>query len=69
MDQINQFKMNKSTGNINIFWKKYIKKPIYQCRSEIQNTSKTFENFLSPVEKNMEYRDLTFDEFEKVSSQ
>ena len=34
--------------------------------SKIQNTSKTFEDFLFPVEKNMEYRGLTFEEFEKV---
>ena len=32
----------------------------------MQNTSKTFEDFLFPVEKNMEYRDLTFEEFEKA---
>ena len=34
--------------------------------SKIQNTSKAFENFLFPVEKNMEYRDLTFEEFQKA---
>ena len=34
--------------------------------SKIQNTSKTFEDFLFPVQKNMEYRDLTFKEFEKA---
>ena len=34
--------------------------------SKIQNTSKTFENFLFPVQKNMEYKDLTFEEFEKA---
>ena len=34
--------------------------------SKIQNTSKTFENFLFPVQKNMEHRGLTFEEFEKA---
>ena len=33
--------------------------------SKIQNTSKILENVLFPVEKNMKYRDLTFEEFEK----
>ena len=33
---------------------------------KIQNTFKTFEDFLIPVPKNMEYRDLTFEEFEKA---
>ena len=34
--------------------------------SKIQNTSKTFEDFLFPVQKNMQYRDLIFEEFENV---
>ena len=34
--------------------------------SKIQNTSKTLEDFLFPVQKNMEYKDLTFGEFEKA---
>ena len=34
--------------------------------SKIQNTSKTFEDFLFPVQKNMEHKDLTFEEFEKA---
>ena len=34
--------------------------------SKIQNKSKTFEDFLFPVGKNIEYRDLTFEEFEKA---
>ena len=29
-------------------------------------TSKTFEDFLFPVQENMEYKDLTFEEFEKA---
>ena len=37
--------------------------------SKIQSTSKTFEDFLLPVQKNMEYRDLTFEEFKKLLSQ
>ena len=32
--------------------------------SKIQNTSKTFEDFLFPVQKNMKHKDLTFEEFE-----
>ena len=34
--------------------------------SKIQNTSKIFEDFLFPVQKNMEYRDFSFEEFEKT---
>ena len=34
--------------------------------SKIQNTSKTFEDFLCSVKKTKEYRDLIFEEFEKV---
>ena len=34
--------------------------------SKIQSTSKTFEDFLFPVQKNMEYRDLSFKKFEKA---
>ena len=34
--------------------------------SKIQNKSKTFEDFLFPLEKSMEYRDLTFKELEKA---
>ena len=33
--------------------------------SKIENTSKTFEDFLLPVPVNIEYRVLTFEEFEK----
>ena len=35
--------------------------------NRIQNTSKTFEDFLFSVEENTEYRDFTFEEFEKAS--
>ena len=34
--------------------------------SKIQKTSKTFEDFLFPIKKNMEYQDLTFQEFKKA---
>ena len=34
--------------------------------SKIQNTSETFEDFLFPVQKNMDHKDLTFEEFEKA---
>ena len=34
--------------------------------SKIKNTSKTFEDFLFPVQKNMEYKNLTFEEFGKA---
>ena len=33
--------------------------------SKIQSTSKIFEDFLFPVQKNVVYKDLTFEEFEK----
>ena len=36
--------------------------------SKIQNTSKIFEDFLFPVQKNMEHKDLSFEEFEKTQS-
>ena len=32
----------------------------------MQSTSKTFEGFLFPVEKNIEHKDLTFEQFEKA---
>ena len=34
--------------------------------SKIQSTSKTFEDFLFPVQKNMEHKDLTLEESEKA---
>ena len=34
--------------------------------SKIQNTSKTFDNFLFPVQESMEHNELTFEEFEKA---
>ena len=34
--------------------------------SKIQNKSKTFDDFLFPVQKNMEHKDLTFEEFKKA---
>ena len=33
---------------------------------KIQNTSKIFEDFLFPINKNMEYKDLTFEELGKA---
>ena len=33
--------------------------------SKIQNTCRTFDEFLFPVQKNMEYKNLIFEEFEK----
>ena len=43
---------------------------LYECEqnlaSKIQNTSKTYEDFLCHVEKNIEYWDLTSEEFEKA---
>ena len=32
----------------------------------MQNISNIFENFLFPIQNNMEYRELTFEEFEKA---
>ena len=37
--------------------------------SKIQNTSKTFEDFPFPVQKDMEYKGITFERFEKLLSQ
>ena len=34
--------------------------------SKMQDTSKTFDDFLFPVQKNTEHKDLTFKEFEKA---
>lgn len=42
---------------------KYFKNLGPNLARKIQNICKTFEDFLFPVEKNMEYRDLTLEEF------
>ena len=34
--------------------------------SKVKNTSKSFDDFLFPVQKKMEHKDLTFEEFEKT---
>ena len=44
---------------------KYFTNVQQNLTSKIQNTSKTFEDFLLPVQKNVEYRDFNFEEFEK----
>ena len=43
----------------------YFKNVRPNLAGKIQNTSKTFEDFLFPVQKNMEHKDLTFEELEK----
>ena len=45
---------------------KYFTKVGPNLASKIQNTSKTFDDFPFPVQKNMEHKNLTFEEFEKV---
>ena len=45
---------------------KYFTNFLPNLASKIQNTSKTFEDFPFPVQKNMEYKDLAFEEFENV---
>ena len=55
----------KENSHIGKEFNKYFTNLGLNLASKIQNTSKTFEHFLFPVGKNMKYRDLTFEEFEK----
>ena len=45
---------------------KYFKNVGPNLASKIQNISKTFDNFLFPVQESMEHNELTFEEFEKA---
>ena len=56
----------KKNNQIAEKFNKYFTKIGPNLVSKIQNTSKTFENFLFPVQKNIEYKDLNFEEFEKA---
>ena len=56
----------KKNNRIAEKFNKYFTKVGPNLVSKIQNTSKTFENFLFPVQKNIEYKDLNFEEFEKA---
>ena len=56
----------KKNNRIAEKFNKYFTKVVPNLVSKIQNTSKTFENFLFPVQKNIEYKDLNFEEFEKA---
>ena len=62
--------VNNKTITKNIYiaedLKKYFMNVWPNLASNIQNLSKTFKDFAFPVEKNMEYKDLTFKELEKV---
>ena len=48
---------------------KYFTNFLPNLASKIQNTSKTFEDFPFPVQKDMEYKGITFERFEKLLSQ
>ena len=56
----------KKNSRITEEFNKYFTNVGPNLASKIQSTYKTFEDFLFPVQKNMEYKDLTFEEFEKV---
>ena len=56
----------KKNSRIAEEFNKYFTNVTPNLTSKIQNKSKTFENFLLPVQKSMEYRDLVFEEFEKA---
>ena len=59
-------KLIKKNSHIAKNFNKYFTNVGPNLASKTQNTSKTFEDFLFPVEKNMENRNFTFEEFEKV---
>ena len=50
-------------------FKKYFTNVGPNLASKIQNTPKTFEDFLFPVQKIMEYKDLTLKNLKKLLSQ
>ena len=55
----------KNNSHITEEFNKYFTNLGPNLASKMQNSSKIFEDFLFPVQENMEYRDLTFEEFEK----
>ena len=59
-------KSRKKNNRITEKFNKYFTNVGPNLASKIQNKSKTFEDFLFPVQKNMEHKDLTFEEFEKA---
>ena len=59
-------KTTKENSHIAEEFNKYFTNVGPNLASKIQNTSKTFEHFLFPVGKNMKYRDLTLEGFEKT---
>ena len=56
----------KKNNHIAEEFNKYFRHVGPNMASKIQNTSETFEDFLFPVQKNMDHKDLTFEEFEKA---
>ena len=56
----------KKNNRIAEEFNKYFTNVAPNLASKIQNTSKTFEHFLFPVQKNMEHKNLPFGEFEKA---
>ena len=60
---VNGKSINKNSHIVEEF-NKYFTNVGPNLASKIQNTSKTFEDFLFLVKKNMENKDLNFEEFE-----
>ena len=56
----------KKNSRIAEEFNKYVTNVRPNLVSKIRNTSETLEDFLFPVQKNMEYKYLTFEEFEKA---
>ena len=56
----------KKNSRIAEEFNKYFTNAGSNLASKIQSKSKTFEDFLILVQKNMEYKDLTFEVFEKA---
>ena len=63
---VNSKEIKKQRNHIAEEFDKYFTNVGPNLTSKIQNTSKTFEDFLFPVEKNAEYRGLTFEGFQKA---
>ena len=56
----------KNNSHIANEFNKYIASVEPNSVSSIQNTSKTFKDFLLPIEKNMEYKGFIFEVFERT---
>ena len=56
----------KNNSHIANEFNKYIASVEPNSVSSIQNTSKTFKDFLLPIEKKMEYKGFSFEVFERT---